>query len=96
MGQNKADPAPIQITSNVPGSCQKNTEPRYKNIHIQSRLHTKMLFFLSDWEKKNGKTFLVGGVNFMEYIEAQKEEHLQQLEQEKLHREQVGQLHGVY
>jgi hypothetical protein len=32
----------------------------------------------------------------MEYIEAQKEEHLQQLEQEKLHREQVGQLHGVY
>ncbi len=28
----------------------------------------------------------------MEYIEAQKEEHLQQLEQEKLHREQVGQL----
>jgi hypothetical protein len=31
-------------------------------------------------------------VNFMEYIEAQKEEHLQQLEQEKLLREQVGQL----
>ncbi len=28
----------------------------------------------------------------MEYIEAQKEEHLQQLEQEKLHREQVSQL----
>jgi hypothetical protein len=29
------------------------------------------------------------------YIEAQKEEHLQKLEQEKLHREQVGQPHGV-
>jgi hypothetical protein len=29
------------------------------------------------------------------YIEAHKEEHLQQLEQEKLHREQVGQLYGV-
>jgi hypothetical protein len=47
---------------------------------------------LADWEKENGKRFLVGGVNFMEYIAAQKEEHIQQLEQEKIQREQVREI----
>ena len=53
---------------------------------------TKTTFCCVDWEKENGKTFLVGGVNFMEYIAAQKEEHIQQLEAEKIQREQVGKL----
>ncbi len=44
----------------------------------------------SEWEKENGQTFLVNGVNFMAYITAQKEEHIQQLELEKIQREQVG------
>ena len=53
---------------------------------------TKTTFCCVDWEKENGKTFLVGGVNFIEYIAAQKEEHIQQLEAEKIQREQVGKL----
>ena len=53
---------------------------------------TKTTFCCVDWEKENGKTFLVGGVNFMEYTAAQKEEHIQQLEAEKIQREQVGKL----
>jgi Microtubule associated protein (MAP65/ASE1 family) len=55
---------------------------------LKKKLVNKLLYF-EDWEKENGKTFLVGGVNFMEYITAQKEEHIQQLEQEKIQREQV-------
>jgi hypothetical protein len=42
-----------------------------------------------DWEAGSGKTFLVNGVNFMEYISQQKEDHVNQLEAERIAREQV-------
>jgi hypothetical protein len=42
-----------------------------------------------EWETSSGQTFLVNGVNFMEYISRQKDDHINQLESEKIAREQV-------
>lgn len=53
------------------------------------RLEQELHSLIAEWEAEHGQTFLVGGVNFMEYIAAQKEEHIQQLEQEKIQREQA-------
>jgi hypothetical protein len=47
------------------------------------------IFYWLDWEAGSGKTFLVNGVNFMEYISQQKEDHVNQLEAERIAREQV-------
>ena len=43
----------------------------------------------AEWEERSGQTFLVNGVNFMEYISQQREDHISQLEAERIAREQV-------
>jgi hypothetical protein len=55
----------------------------------ESTVRSTIFFYWLDWEAGSGKTFLVNGVNFMEYISQQKEDHVNQLEAERIAREQV-------
>lgn len=52
---------------------------------IEQELHE----LIEEWEGETGRVFLVHGVNFEEFIEKEKEEHLQQLDAEKIAREQA-------
>jgi len=52
---------------------------------VEQELHQ----LIKEWEEETGHTFLVEGVNFEEYIVRQKEEYMEQLELEKVAREQA-------
>ncbi|XP_023336270.1 protein regulator of cytokinesis 1 [Eurytemora carolleeae] len=57
-----------------------------KNLpRVEQELHQ----LIKEWENETGRTFLVHGVDFQAFIEKQKEEHLEQLEAEKVAREQA-------
>ena len=49
----------------------------------------KMIHLLLDWEAETGTAFLVGGRDFVGYIESEKEKYAQQLEFEKIAKDQV-------
>lgn len=53
------------------------------------KLEKELHDLIQEWEETSGQTFLVNGVNFMEYISRQKEDHINQLESEKIAREQA-------
>jgi len=52
---------------------------------VEEELHG----LIGDWETETGSAFLVGGRNFVEYIEYEKEKYQQTLEHEKLAKEQA-------
>eukprot|EP00088_Acartia_fossae_P036976 TRINITY_DN3816_c0_g1_i5.p1 TRINITY_DN3816_c0_g1~~TRINITY_DN3816_c0_g1_i5.p1 ORF type:complete len:685 (-),score=168.86 TRINITY_DN3816_c0_g1_i5:182-2236(-) len=52
---------------------------------IEQELHS----LIKDWEQETGSAFLVGGRNFEDYIECEKEKYQQLLEDEKIAREQA-------
>lgn len=53
------------------------------------RIEEELHGLIKAWESENGRVFLVHGVIFEEFIENQKEDHIQQLELEKQARDQA-------
>merc|ERR1719219_308016 len=53
------------------------------------RLEEELHDLIAAWEANQGREFLVGGTNFTAFIQAQKDQHNQDLEDEKLAREKA-------
>merc|ERR1719251_746166 len=53
------------------------------------RLEEELHELIAAWEAAQGREFLVGGTNFTAFIAAQKEQHQQDLEDEKLARDKA-------
>merc|ERR1719219_970108 len=53
------------------------------------RLEEELHDLIAAWEAKQGREFLVGGTNFTAFIQAQKDQHHQDLEDEKMARDKA-------